>query len=80
MSRMADKVLHLELDREEDGRWIAEVLEVPGALAYGRTSQEASNKALAVALHAITDRLEHDEPVEALSNLVAVSEVRASES
>ncbi len=40
------------VDREEDGRWIAEIPEVPGALAYGASRQEAKAKAYALALYA----------------------------
>ena len=43
------KIMKLEFDREVDGRWIAEVLEVPGAMAYGATKEEARAKAVAVA-------------------------------
>jgi predicted RNase H-like HicB family nuclease len=53
--------LTVEYEREEDGRWLAEVLELPGALAYGQTSEEAIAKAQALALRVIADRLEHGE-------------------
>jgi predicted RNase H-like HicB family nuclease len=56
-------MLHIELDREEDGRWIAEVPELPGVLVYGTTEAEARGKAMALALHVIADRLEHGEQV-----------------
>lgn len=55
--------LTIEIEQEEDGRWIAEVLEIPGALAYGRTRQEARAKAQALALRALADRLEHGEGI-----------------
>ena len=51
----------IELDREIDGRWIAEVVELPGALAYGATQQQAIAQVQALALWVIADRLEHDE-------------------
>lgn len=41
--------LTVELEQEDDGRWVAEVLEVPGALAYGTTPEEAATKAIRVA-------------------------------
>ncbi len=47
-----------EIDREEDGRWIAEIPEVPGAIAYGVTEAEAKAKAYALALYAIADDAE----------------------
>ena len=49
----------IEFEREDDGRWLGEVLELPGALAYGQTSDEAFAKAQALALRVLADRLEH---------------------
>jgi predicted RNase H-like HicB family nuclease len=54
--------LTLELDREDDGRYIAEVLDLPGVLAYGATREEATARAQALALRVLADRLEHGEP------------------
>ena len=51
----------LECEREDDGRWIAEVLELPGVLAYGASKDEAMVKAEALALRVIAERLEHGE-------------------
>jgi predicted RNase H-like HicB family nuclease len=51
----------IEFEREDDGRWLAEVLELPGVLAYGQTSDEAIAKAQALALRVLADRLEHAE-------------------
>ncbi len=51
----------VEYEQENDGRWLAEVLELPGALAYGKTSDEAIAKAQALALRVLADRLEHGE-------------------
>jgi predicted RNase H-like HicB family nuclease len=51
----------VELEVEEDGRWIAEVLGMPGVLAYGQTPEQARAKAEALALRVIADRLEHGE-------------------
>jgi predicted RNase H-like HicB family nuclease len=51
----------LEFDREEDGRWIAEIIDLPGVLAYGATAKEARAKAQALALRVVADRLEHGE-------------------
>ena len=53
--------LKLEVERETDGRWIAEVLELPGVLAYGATEQEATGAAQALAIRVIADRIEHGE-------------------
>jgi predicted RNase H-like HicB family nuclease len=54
-------VFRIELEREVDGRWIAEVVELPGALAYGATQDEAIARAQALALRVVADQLEHDE-------------------
>lgn len=51
----------IELEREEGGRWIAEVPALPGVLAYGRTEGEAKAKVQALALRVVADRLEHGE-------------------
>jgi predicted RNase H-like HicB family nuclease len=51
----------IELDREEDGRWIAEVNDLPGVLAYGKTRDEALAAVQALALRVVADRLEHGE-------------------
>jgi predicted RNase H-like HicB family nuclease len=51
----------LEFDREEDGRWIAEVLELPGVLVYGVSRVEAKLKAEALALRVLADRLDNGE-------------------
>lgn len=49
----------LEIEREDDGRWIAEVPSLPGVLVYGATEAEARAKALA--LRVLADRREHEE-------------------
>jgi predicted RNase H-like HicB family nuclease len=51
----------IETEQEDDGRWIAEVLELPGVLAYGQTLEEARAKAQALALRVVAERLEHGE-------------------
>jgi predicted RNase H-like HicB family nuclease len=51
----------VEVEQEEDGRWIAEVIELPGVLAYGRTPEEARAKVQGLALRVVADRLEHGE-------------------
>jgi predicted RNase H-like HicB family nuclease len=57
----AEMVLTVEIEQEDDGRWIAEVLELPGVMAYGPSAQEAVAKAKALALRVVADRLEHGE-------------------
>ena len=51
----------LEFEQETDGRWIAEVPELPGVLAYGATKDEALSKAEALALRVLAERLEQQE-------------------
>lgn len=51
----------IEYEREEDGRWLAEVPELPGVLAYGTSREQAMAKAEVLALRVLAERLEHDE-------------------
>jgi predicted RNase H-like HicB family nuclease len=51
----------IQHEQEEDGRWLAEVPELPGVMAYGVTADEAMGKAEALALRVLADRLEHNE-------------------
>jgi predicted RNase H-like HicB family nuclease len=53
--------LSIELEQETDGRWIAEVPDLPGVMAYGATRKEAMVKVKALALRVLADRLEHGE-------------------
>ena len=55
--------MRIEIEREDDGRWIAEVSELAGVLAYGASREEAIAKAQALALRVIADRLEHGEEI-----------------
>jgi predicted RNase H-like HicB family nuclease len=54
-------IFKVELECENDGRWLAEVVELPGVLAYGATEDEAIARVQALALRVVADRLEHDE-------------------
>jgi predicted RNase H-like HicB family nuclease len=56
-------MLRIESEREEDGRWIAEVAALPGVLAYGGTQAEARAKVQVLALRVIADRLDNGEPL-----------------
>ena len=53
--------INLECECEDDGRWLAEVPELPGVLAYGSTSDEAMSRAEILALRVLADQLEHNE-------------------
>ena len=65
--------LKIEVEREADGRWIAEVMDLPGCLAYGKTQADALAKAKALALRVLADRLEHGEPVPAGDELFSIA-------
>lgn len=62
-----------EIERESDGRWIAEIPEVPGALAYGASMEEARAKAYALALYAIADDVEKSRKIPDSISIVPVS-------
>jgi predicted RNase H-like HicB family nuclease len=55
--------LVIELEREEDGRWLAEVPSLPGVIAYGDSQVEAIVRAEALSLRVLAERLEHGEPL-----------------
>lgn len=55
--------LSIESEREEDGRWLAEVPQLPGVLAYGDSRDEALSRAQVLALRVLAERLEHGERV-----------------
>ena len=63
-------VFTVEIEQEDDGRWIAEVPELPGALVYGSMPEEARAKVQALAPRIIADRLEH---AEASPGLLSIS-------
>lgn len=60
-ARVWSDQFNIECECEADGRWLAEVPELPGALAYGTTADEAMARAEALALRALAERLEHGE-------------------
>ena len=62
--------LTIDVEREDDGRWLAEVSDLPGVLAYGQSRDEAIARVEALALRVLADRLEHGE---AGPDLVSVS-------
>ena len=63
--------MKIEIEREEDGRWIAEVPDLPGVLVYGQSREEAVSRVQALALRAIADRIEHGEAIPELDDLFA---------
>ena len=60
-------MLRIEVEREEDGRWLAEVPALPGALVYGDAEAEARAHVVSLALRVIADRIDNGEPVSLLA-------------
>jgi predicted RNase H-like HicB family nuclease len=65
--------LRIEVEQEDDGRWLAEVPDIPGVMAYGDTREEAIGRVQALSLRVLADRLDHGEPVPQMTNVFAVS-------
>lgn len=65
--------LTVEVEREDDGRWLAEVPELPGVLAYGASRDEAVLRAQALALRVLADRIDHGERVPQVGSVFAVA-------
>lgn len=65
--------LRIETETEEDGRWIAEVPDVSGAMEYGKTRQEAVARVKALALRILADRLENGETVPEMTDVFSVA-------
>jgi predicted RNase H-like HicB family nuclease len=62
----------VETEQEADGRWIAEVPELPGVIVYGNTQTEAIRKAQALSLRVLAERLEHGEDLPQVENVFAI--------
>jgi predicted RNase H-like HicB family nuclease len=65
--------MKIDIEKEDDGRWIAEVTDLPGVLAYGKSREEAIAKVEALALRVIADRIDHGENIPELDELFAVT-------
>ena len=63
--------MKIELEREENGRWIAEIPDLPGVMSYGQSREEAIAKVMALALRVLADRVEHNEEIPELSAIFA---------
>lgn len=63
--------LTIETEREDDGRWIAEVPELPGALAYGATVEDATRGARALAFEILASRLRSGEVIDSVHFVAA---------
>ena len=65
--------MKIQIEREEDGRWIAEIPDLPGVVVYGDSQNEAISKAEALALRVLADRLENGEEIPELKEVFAIS-------
>ena len=65
--------MKIDIEKEVDGRWIAEVSDLPGVLAYGKTREDSIAKVEALALRVIADRIDHGETIPELDELFAVT-------
>jgi predicted RNase H-like HicB family nuclease len=65
--------LKIEVENEDDGRWIAEAPDLPGVLTYAPSRQEAIDRVQALALRVLADRLDYGEPVPEMNAVFAVT-------
>jgi len=72
-AKSQDLRFNIETDRENDGRWIAEIADIPGILAYGRTENQAKANAYALALRVIADRVEKSKTVPESISVICAS-------
>ena len=63
----------IEIEQEKDGRWLTEVLELPGVMAYGETQEDAIVKVQTLALRVLADRLEHGEAMPEISTVFSLA-------
>ena len=62
-------IFSIELEQEEDGRWIAEIPDIPGVLAYGVTPLQAGAKAKALALRVLAERMENEVSIPGINSI-----------
>ena len=63
----------IEIEQEKDGRWIAEIPQIPGAMVYGRTRKEAVSRVEALALRVLAKRIEHGEMSPVIEKVFSVA-------
>ena len=73
MARPVDGLMRIEVEQEEDGRWLGEIPDLPGVMAYGQTLEETVARVKAMALRVMADRLEHGEAVPGLVDVFSVA-------
>ena len=62
----------IEIEQEKDGRWIAEIPQIPGAMTYGSTRAEAVSRVEALALRVLAERIEHGESSPVIEKVFSV--------
>ena len=65
--------MRIEIEQEEDGRWLTEIPDLPGVMVYGATRDEAVARVKALALRVLADRLEHGETIPELVQVFSVA-------
>jgi len=65
--------MNIEIEQDEDGRWIADIPELPGVMTYGATKEEAVAQVEALALRVFADRLEHGETSPEIEHLFSLA-------
>ena len=65
--------MRIEIEQEEDGRWLTEIPDLPGVMVYGATREEAVLRVKALALRVLADRLEHGESIPELVEVFSVA-------
>jgi predicted RNase H-like HicB family nuclease len=64
---------HIETEQENDGRWLAEIVDLPGVMAYGQTRDEAVQRVEALSLRVLADRVENGENTPDMSHVFTVT-------
>ena len=66
-------LMRVEVEQEEDGRWLAEVSALPGAMSYGTTKKDAVAKVEALVLRILADKVEHGEDAPQIAQVFSVA-------
>ena len=66
-------IFAVEIEQEQDGRWIAEIPQIPGAMAYGRTRAKAVSRVEALALRVLAERIGHGETSPVIEKVFSIA-------
>jgi predicted RNase H-like HicB family nuclease len=72
-STFAVMTFAIEIEQEKDGRWIAEIPQIPGAMVYGQTREQAVSRVEALALRVLAERIEHGETSRVIEKVFSVA-------